>query len=144
MVAVLADIPQPPACAPSLRLVDGRRMPRARPEDRPVRRARPSAAVLRRRRLVAAAALAVLVVGALVALQAALAGGGGGPLTTAAGSPGAARPAAVHAWVAQPGDTLWSIALAVHPHGDVRPLVDRLSAELHGRPLLPGQRVLIP
>lgn len=31
----------------------------------------------------------------------------------------------------RPGDTLWSIARTIEPHGDVRPLVDRL-VELNG------------
>ncbi len=80
----------------------------------------------------------------LFALQAALGGGAGGPLTTGAASGGAPRPAAAHAWVVRPGDTLWGIALAVEPHGDVRPLVDRLSAQVGGRTLVVGQRLTLP
>ncbi|MGI8752634.1 MAG: LysM peptidoglycan-binding domain-containing protein [Acidimicrobiales bacterium] len=91
--------------------------------------------------------LAVLVaalVSVLLALQAALGGGAGGPLTTGAASAGAPRPAAAHAWMVRPGDTLWGIAVAVQPHGDVRPLVDRLSAQVGGRPLVVGQRLTLP
>lgn len=97
-----------------------------------------------RRRAVVLATLVVALVGVVFALQAALGGGAGGPLTTGAASAGAPRPAAVHGWLVRPGDTLWSIAVAVQPRGDVRPLVDRLSAELRGRPLLVGQRLTLP
>jgi hypothetical protein len=97
-----------------------------------------------RRLAVVLAALAIALVSLLFALQAALGGGAGGPLTTGAASAGAPRPAAVHAWLVRPGDTLWSIAVAVHPRGDVRPLVDRLSAQVGGRPLMVGQRLILP
>jgi hypothetical protein len=163
MVAVLADNPKRTSPAgqgvPALRLVEGgRRRPpvgwapardaRDAPSAPPARSAaplrRPSPAVARRRCVVAAFVVAATAVAILFALQAALGGGGGGPLTTAAASRGALRPADARSWVAQPGDTLWGIALAVHPHGDVRPLVDQLSAELHGRPLVAGERIPIP
>jgi LysM repeat protein len=54
------------------------------------------------------------------------------------------KPAAASQWVVRPGDTLWSIATAVDPHGDVRPLVDRLDAQLHGTALYPGEVISIP
>jgi hypothetical protein len=88
---------------------------------------------------------AVLV--AAAALRFALAGLGGGALTTS-GSSGAAsaRPTAVapHAYVVQPGDTLWSIVRTSGRRGDPRPEVDRLALQLQGRPLQVGQRLHLP
>lgn len=103
-----------------------------------------SPAVARRRRLgvatlVAGAALLIMT-GSLV-LQAVRTGGG--PLTTGGAAPGI-NLAADQVWVVQPGDTVWSIAQAVDPGADVRPLVDRITAELKGEPLYPGERILIP
>ena len=43
--------------------------------------------------------------------------------------------------VVQPGDTVWSIARSLHPHGDIRIVVDRLETRLGGATLQPGQRV---
>ena len=97
-----------------------------------------------RRRAVVLVALVLALVSLLFALRAALGGGAGGPLTIGAASAGAPQPAAAHAWQVRPGDTLWSIAVAVHPHGDVRPLVDRLSNQVGGRPLMVGQRLTLP
>ena len=55
----------------------------------------------------------------------------------------AAAPSA-GSYVVQPGDTLWAIARHLDPNGDVRPLVDTLSREVHGRPLQVGQRLVVP
>lgn len=55
-------------------------------------------------------------------------------------------PAAVAAGptiVAEPGDTLWTIARRVAPGTDVRPLVDDLVA-LNGSTIQPGQAVRLP
>ena len=86
---------------------------------------------------------AVLV--AAAALRFALAGLGGGALTTS-GSSGAApaTAGAAHAYVVQPGDTLWSIVRASGRRGDPRPEVDRLALQLQGRPLQVGQRLRLP
>jgi hypothetical protein len=74
----------------------------------------------------------------------ALAGPGGETLTTS-GPPGAAvTGAAERVYVVQPGDTLWSIVVATGRGGDPRPEVDTLALELHGQPLLPGQRLELP
>lgn len=43
--------------------------------------------------------------------------------------------------VVQPGDTLWSIARALKPSGDVRPLVDRLVERTGGVTVVAGQRL---
>jgi hypothetical protein len=90
------------------------------------------------------------VVGVFTVLLAACAvwvqGGGGrtgsGPLA----APGAGRTetAAAHVWIVQPGDTLWGIARRLDPHGDVRPLVDALSRQVHGKPLQAGEQLRLP
>ena len=73
-------------------------------------------------------------------------GGGGrtgsGPLA----APGAGRTeaAAARVWIVQPGDTLWGIARRLDPNGDVRPLVDALSRQVHGRPLEVGEQLRLP
>jgi hypothetical protein len=99
--------------------------------------------VIRCRRIVAAGIVAVLVLAVWLGAGAVLGHTGGGPLT-AAGAPGAIRPAAARVWVVQPGETLWGIAQAVEPNGDERPLVDALSSEVHGDPLYPGEQIVIP
>ena len=100
------------------------------------------AAVYRRRRAVAAVSL-VTAVGLMIAVYAALAGASGGPLTTTGAAAGLV-PATARVWVVQPGDTLWKIATALDPRGDVRPLVDRLAAEIGGSSLYPGEQIPIP
>jgi hypothetical protein len=45
-------------------------------------------------------------------------------------------------YVVQPGDSLWSIAEHFQPEGDVRPVVDELSAARGGAPLVPGEVVV--
>jgi len=45
--------------------------------------------------------------------------------------------------VVQPGETAWSIARSVQPTGEIRPLVDRLVAQEHGRPLQAGDRLVV-
>jgi hypothetical protein len=76
-------------------------------------------------------------------LQAALGRTGGSPLATT-GAPGGLQSAASRIWVVRPGDTLWTIAEAVDPGGDVRPLVDRLAAVVGTTALYPGESVAIP
>lgn len=99
----------------------------------------------------ARAARGYRLVGAFAALLAtcavwAQAGGAGhagnGPLAVPGAGP--ARVAAAHVWVVQPGDTIWAIARRLQRSGDVRPLVDTLVAETHGRPLQVGQQLTIP
>lgn len=108
-------------------------------------RRRPTAADYRRRRVVAAGVGLLLLLFAAIAVRSALDRIGGGPLTTTgAASAGGALPVSDRTWVVRSGDTLWTIALAIEPHGDVRPLVDRLSAEVGGQPLYPGEAIRIP
>jgi len=136
MAAIAHPIPRRthrPATAPSrpeLRVLEGGRRSGIRP----------SAEVYRRRRLVALAALALVV----FALLAGLARAGVGPLAApAVATLAPARPpaGAVGSYVVQPGDTWWTIAQRVNPHGDVRPIVDRLVARHGGAALQVGERV---
>jgi len=125
---------------PSLELIEGgrraaRAYARAHPRSRPL-----PAAVYRRRRITA------LLVVALVGLVVALAVVGAGALLARPSVGAPAAPAAVSgttaaAYVVQPGDTLWSIARSLHPHGDLRPVVDRLEARAGGATLVPGERI---
>ncbi len=112
----------------------------ARAQARAHRRARPvPAAVYRRRRAGALLALVTLLVVAYLAVTA-LVATVGATGTTPASPVGAGAPAGlVH--VVQPGDTVWSIARSLHPHGDIRVVVDRLEGRLGGATLQPGQRV---
>ncbi len=112
--------------------------------DRPSRPVRLGARVYRRRRAVALLALVAVAVMAMVTVRLALAGPGGGALTTPGSSGAAPAPVAGKVYVVQPGDSLWSVVRAVGPAGDPRPAVDRLVRQLHGRPLMPGERIVVP
>ena len=98
----------------------------------------------RRRRaatLVVAACMAVVALTGITALAT------GGPAPTTAPASVPAAPAAVATapaggvWVVQPGDSLWSIAAAVAPGADLRPVVDELAQRTGGGNLQPGQRI---
>jgi len=106
----------------------------------------PSAQVYRRRRA-AALALAVtfVVVVTLLApvvLRPLARVVGGGPLT--ASDDPAPVPAGAETVVAQPGDTLWSIAHGLRPAGDVRALVDELEGLNGGADVRAGQTLVLP
>ena len=58
--------------------------------------------------------------------------------------PGAVAVQGGYRYIVQPGETLWSIASALEPGADPRPLVARLSAEIGGRTLDAGQVLLLP
>lgn len=135
--------------------VGGRRAPRLRPpltvlaaDRHPARRSagRPTAAQFRRRRAVASL-VAVVLLGAVLALGVP----GDVPLTPSGQAPaagvvsvGGAVAVSSGSYVVQPGDTLWQIARALQPSGDVRPLVQRLAAERGGAPLRAGERLVLP
>jgi hypothetical protein len=115
--------------------------PLARPRPRRIGARRPNSGLYRRRRLVVGLLIAVL----LLAAGAVLGRLGGGPLTAPESAPApavAATPRLLH--VVQPGDTLWVIARALQPTGDVRPLVERLQASRHGQALRVGETITLP
>lgn len=64
-----------------------------------------------------------------------------GPAASVAVPAAADGSVAVH--VVQPGDTLWSIAAAVAPGSDPRPIVDELARRSGGAGLQPGQRIAV-
>ena len=130
---------------PALVAVPVRTARPAGPVTTPVRR--PSAATYRRRRLVAAA----LLLGILLAGSWVLGALGGGSLAASERTPSSTatvelpmQPVSRSTHVVAAGDTLWSIARALRPEGDVRPLVDALAATRNGRPLEVGETIVLP
>lgn len=114
-------------------------------ESRPA--GRPERAVYLRRRLLVVGILLLATAAALVLVRSAMAGTGGETLTptgAAAGRAASVSPAGATVYVVKPGDTLWSIAHALDPKGDERPLVARLAAELGGATLYPGETIQVP
>lgn len=91
-------------------------------------------ATYRRRRVVAAGLALAVGLSAWVGARAVL-GALDGPSVELIGA---------HVVVVRPGETLWSIAVAQDPHGNVLPLLDRLEAETHDRPLQVGERIVVP
>lgn len=108
----------------------------SRPEHK-----RPSGLVILRRR--AMALVLVMLVGA-GAWSLASAGVSWLSAEQASPAPAAATSAPVTEWRVKQGDTLWAIARSAQPTGDVRPLVQRLSAERGGQPLQVGETIKIP
>lgn len=108
-------------------------------------RTRLDPAVYRRRRILAGGLVLLSIAAVLVLTQLIQGGIGGGPLTTtgAAAGPGMI-PAGATEYVVRPGDTLWSIAAALEPGRDQRPLVDQLARQLDGPTLYPGETIALP
>jgi nucleoid-associated protein YgaU len=102
------------------------------------RKARPSVAVRRRRVL-----LGTVATGLLVALALPWSGTGGSLATPGPALAGEAV-AAHSAYVVQPGDTLWSIAVRLDPTGDPRPVVAKLESELGSDNVVPGEQLVLP
>jgi hypothetical protein len=116
---------------------------RSRPDRlAPARRPAVSPRVARRRRHVAAVVALLLVASAVWALGGLLGWLGSGPLAAPGPDP-TVVPATTVVHVVQPGETVWSIARAAQPQGEIRPFVDRLERELGGRPLQVGDRLLL-
>jgi transcriptional repressor NrdR len=90
---------------PHLRLVQPRR--------------RRSPSTYRRRRLV----VALLAIALVMSLSSVLGRLGGGPLSAPEPEIVPAEPVASQSYVVQPGDTVWTIARALQPEGDLRPVV---------------------
>lgn len=110
-----------------------------RPVPAPVARPRPSQATFRRRRTVVGIVLAVLVAVGAVAAHDVLAGSGGDPASAAA-----SQPALVRTVVAQPGDTLWSIADAQHGDVAIMRYIDALVDLNGGASIEAGQTIVLP
>jgi hypothetical protein len=135
MVAVVAPRLVDRPAAPHLTLY---RPPPQRSGGPAEARRRCTPQVYRRRRAVALGALALVVVGAWALVRSVVAADAA--TTVLPAIPATAAPV----WVVHPGDTLWSIALASGDRGDIRPLVDELSAEVHDQPLQVGERIALP
>lgn len=106
----------------------------------PDRRPR-SAAVYRRRRLAALLLAACLFAGLVSAGRQVAAAFGSAPASAPERRP-ASSPA--EGYVVRPGDSLWSVARRMQPHGDVRPLVHRLERQVGSDVVHPGQVLYLP
>ncbi len=68
-----------------------------------------------------------------------------GPIARAVARP-AMEPVAQRTYVVHSGDTIWSIAVAVAPHSDPRPLVKQIQEANHldAAAIVPGQTLVVP
>ena len=98
------------------------------------------AAALRRRHIL----LGVVAVGLLLVLAGPLGGRGSAPTVASSPTPAATVVSPHSVYVARPGDTVWSIAERIAPHGDPQPAVTALRRELGGGPVRPGEKLLLP
>jgi Tfp pilus assembly protein FimV len=126
--------PAPRETPPTLRVIEGGRATRT------------GAGVLRHAGLLVAAGLlaAVLLAMALSLGVRALGAGAAAPQPAPTAASSAANDPVVPGdgiVVVRAGDTLWGIAQALRPQGDVRALVDRLAERAGGPELSPGQRI---
>lgn len=90
-------------------------------------------------RLVVVACLAMVALTGVTALAVGRPSPVPAPVAAPAATPVASQVGDV--WVVQPGDSLWSIAAAVAPGADLRPVVDELARRTGGGSLQPGQRI---
>ena len=98
--------------------------PHRRPPGRPdLRLVGPPPPTYWHRRVAVLLAALVLIGGLGLVLRAA-----GGSITHEPPAAPANPSSPTGGYVAQPGDTIWSVARRLQPEGDVRPLVDRLVA----------------
>jgi len=98
-----------------------------------VHRLPPGSAVYRRRR----AAVAVIVVGLVLSLGSFMRHADATPTPEG-------RLAESTTIVVESGDSLWSLAAALAPEGDLRALVAELETIAGGSTLQPGQRLVVP
>ena len=115
--------------------------------DEVARRQQAELAVMRRRAVAVGVVVALLL--ALGMLLGRTSGGAAVPGVPGSGAAAGAAataplPVAERAYVVQPGDTVWEIARALQPDGDVRPLVSELQRARQGRPLRVGERISLP
>jgi hypothetical protein len=121
--------------SPALRVIEGGR---AHPRSRPG--ALRHAVVLLAAGLLAAVLLALALGAGVRALGAGAAAPQPAP-TAASSAPATPVVPDDGVVVVRAGDTLWGIAQALDPDGDVRVLVDRLAERAGGAALRPGQRI---
>jgi hypothetical protein len=89
--------------------------------------------------------LLVAVIAALsIALALPLSGTGGRSHATGSAPAGTAASGHQAEYTVRPGDTLWTIAEAVDPTGDPRPLVQELAAQTGSDTVVPGERISLP
>jgi nucleoid-associated protein YgaU len=153
--AVPAPLRRPATSRPGLRTVPetGRHRPSTRQTSAAViplatstARGLPDRATrIRRRRLAALLAAIAMVAALVVGTQVALAATRSVPPSSPrpVGPPPGA-PVVGETYVVRPGDTLWSIAAAVAPESDPRPIVDALRDANGGPHLEVGQRLSVP
>ena len=140
MSAIVTALPTSRSFAPRARRPAARRTDRgsSRPALRVVRATEYRASGASRRRLsVAIMALVGVAVVAAVAL------GGLFGARAAADSVTAGRPAEPLYVIAEPGDTLWSIAARIAPNASITEVVDQLVV-LNGTSITAGQAVRVP
>jgi len=119
-----------------------------RPHLRIVESPSATAATYLRRRIVAGVVVLALLLGSVLAARAIVAAVVPEVPTTSPtvveSAAGVQIAAPVGVVIVQPGDTLWSIARALQPTGDVRPLVQRLAELNGGAALTVGQAIRLP
>jgi len=121
----------------------GRQVPSVRPASQPLTPSRRRGGAAR---LVVLACVAVVALTGLTALV--VGRPAPSPVPAAAAATPAVGPSSAAVvpggtWVVQPGDSLWSIAAAVAPGADLRPIVDELARRAGGGDLQPGQRISV-
>lgn len=123
-----ADDPTTAPRSPGLALVPD-------PVRRRRARRRPSSAVRLRRTLLAVSSLVV------IGLALPLSGTGGHSHASGPALAGTTHPVE---YTVQPGDTLWSIAVAADPSADPRPLVATLASQTGSYTVEPGEHIAVP
>jgi nucleoid-associated protein YgaU len=104
----------------------------------------PTTTVYLRRRLLAGVVALAIVLAVMVGAGNVLANRGGAPASTSAVRPASVTAVAGGTYLVQPGDTLWSIAAAVHGGAAPVEYVDTLVALNGGAALQVGQVISLP
>ena len=160
MVAILVLQPHEaagePDPAPGTQVALGRRAAVSRPQPvdlarveplqfRSAARTLPDRPTRVRRRRLAALLLTLALIGAIATAGLAMVGAATsvGPSSPEPVEAPLASPAVGKTYVVKPGDTLWSIASAIAPGSDPRPVVDALRAANGGPDIQVGQRLTI-
>jgi nucleoid-associated protein YgaU len=110
------------------------------PRARRQRVRRPSAATYRRRRAIVGTITAAIAAVGILATHDVLAGSGGVPASAAAGLPAHERVSVI----AQPGDSLWTIASEYHGDASLTRYLDTLVDLNGGATIQVGQAIVLP